>query len=396
MSDWRSISEILAGAAYKYRFCPDEKYLKVPISLVNPDTFYPPINDFIKAVKDTNKTKEDIVMQYPDTFQAAKFAVESLNGLSNSNINWIDVLAKRASEYGASIQLRKISDQLENGDDVDWSKVAGIAKRAQLQQNVNAYTPLSEIERMKIPFVKTGWDAVDTHLGGIPSFGLIILEGYPKSGKTTAIAKLAGCFAKTHPDKKVAVHTYEMIQEELAMRFDEIEVLPEEIQTRILLRDVPENAEQAVSIAATEDDLGLMIVDFADFMIQGETNESTMSHIYRTISTGAKQLRVPIILIAQLSGSRGGIPRPQDIRYTRLAEAFSSMVLAIYNPHTQKHYDNPDAELLPIMKNAAYLVCWLVRGGFRMHKEDSPGAIAIGWNGGRGWGDKGKWFAIRE
>jgi hypothetical protein len=114
---------------------------------------------------------------------------------------------------------------------------------------------------------------------------------------------------------------------------------------------------------------------------------------------GAKQLHCPIVALAQLSGNyQGGVPRPQYLRYTRLAEALAWQIIMLYNPSEDYFADDTDSDLLPIVDGFGYAICWKVRGGFRKHKGESPGAISIPFKGSKGWHpkDEGRWFSLRK
>ena len=85
----------------------------------------------------------------------------------------------------------------------------------------------------------------DTHIGGFPEAGLIVIGGNPGVGKTTNMVKFAASFAKEHTNKVVAVCSIEMLLMEVAGRFREISKLPEDIEKRIHIDDTPVTPEQA-------------------------------------------------------------------------------------------------------------------------------------------------------
>ena len=68
----------------------------------------------------------------------------------------------------------------------------------------------------------------------------------------------------------------------------------------------------------------------------------------------------------------------------------------LYNPSAD-FYEEKDATVLPVVENAAYIIAWKVRGGFKKHPDDSPGAIMTGFKGSKGWyGEKSKWFSLKK
>jgi len=213
------------------------------------------------------------------------------------------------------------------------------------------------------------------------------------------MAKLCQKFAEHHTDKKVAVFTIEMVSSELKMRFNEVGKISEDVEDRILLNDFPVSADELVNKAATIDNLGLICVDFIDMMIR-ENSEAEYSKAYLTLANASKRLRCPIIVIAQLVKYSGGLPKKKHLRYSRMAEAFPSMILMLYDPSTAWSSDEDKEDtVLPIVNGRAYILCWKVRGGFRNHLDESPGAIQMTFRGDKGWGGDEKnsrWFSLRK
>ena len=372
---------------------------KLSLSVVRPELFHIPYNDGIKMLK-TGSPKEDVIQGIGiDAYQTAVHAAECVNGASS--LDWLSILEKSSVLYDAGSKLEKYSKKLQRGEDIDWSQLTSIANRA--QTNVGScFTPLSEIEESELTFIETGWQAFDEHIGGIPEVGLIIIGGNPGVGKTTCMAKLATSFATKYPDKIVSIFSIEMVLKEIATRFKQIEDIPKETADHLWMNDEPVTPEEVINKSATVDKLGLVLVDFADLMVRGDTSESAMAHIYRTLMLGAKQLHCPIVLLSQLSRYSEGIPKPSHLRYTGLAEALAWMILMLYNPTTDWHSSEEKEEYhLPnkIFRDAqtGYVICWKVRGGFRKHLEDSPGAIAIPFRGDKGWhSNVGKWFSLKK
>ena len=107
------------------------------------------------------------------------------------------------------------------------------------------------------------------------------------------------------------------------------------------------------------------------------------------------------MLLAQYSRTyQGGLPRPNMIRYTSLAEALGWMLICLWNPHNS-FYDDKDAlRILQLRSSAkvteAAALVWKVRGGFRNHRKDSPGAIIHQFKGDKGWSPEGRWFHLRN
>ena len=383
---WQDCSEIVCGKVIKGQYS---------INAVRPDIFFPPYCDIIKAIKTGTTEVEDLIEIIGlSPVQAALDSIRDINGLGDAN--WVSLLEKTYASYDAGQKLEKAGRKLQRGEEIDWAIIKQYEQRA-LEGIGGDFVPLSNVQGGEVPFIETGWEALDTHLGGIPSVGLIVVGGNPGIGKTTFMLKLASKFAEKHANKNVAIFTLEMVLGEIAMRMREVEKLSANVESRILLNDYPVSPEEAINKAATIGDLGLICIDFADLMIKGDNSESAMAHIYRTLMLGAKQLHCPIVLIAQLIKYTGGLPKPRHLRYTKLAEALAWMILMLYDPATDFQSEEKTNSELPILDNAAFILAWKVRGGFRKHLDEAPGAIQLNFRGDKGWGDKkSRWFSLKK
>lgn len=382
---WSDTSEIVAGLALKNR---------IALNSLRPEVFMPPYDEVIRQLKQGNIEPECLIEKIGlAPIQACFEAEKSVNGLGSSN--WLQILENSHLLYSTGQQLEKFAKKMAQGEEPDMAKLKHIV--SQFSDGKSGRMPLSQIESMEIPFIESGWTVIDEHLGGFPEVGLVVVGGNPGVGKTSWMAKVANRFAQHHKDKKVGIYSLEMILPEIALRFREVEKLSPEEEQRIEINENPMTASEIVADASQIENLGLVVIDFADYMVRGEISESSMGEIYRTLSIGSKLLRCPVVLLSQLNRNySGGIPRPYHIRYTSLAEILGWMILMLYNP-SNDFYDEKDAAVLPVQEKTAYIIAWKVRGGFRKHPDDSPGAIATGFSGNKGWySDKSKWFSLKK
>jgi DnaB-like helicase C terminal domain len=384
--NWLDSSEIVTGLILARRINPNS---------VDPQLFAEPYNKIIKMLRDDpTREIEDIISEVGlSPVQAAHEAAKTMNGLGEKN--WIKILEDSALEYDAGVKLEKQSKKMQSGDGANWAEMAYIIKRAQEGESRDL-VPLSKVESGDVPFIETGWKVIDDHTGGIPEVGLILVGGQPGVGKSTWATKLASQFVKKYPNKKVAFYSLEMILPELATRFREVDKLTKEQEDRILLCELPVSPEQVISSSATIDNLGLVIVDFADLMIHGESSESAYGNLYRTLMLGAKALHCPIALLAQLIKYQDSIPKPAHLRYTKMAEALAWMIIMLFDKATDWS-SKEDDETLPTIDGTAFMIIWKVRGGFRKHLNDAPGAILTPFNGSKGWHPtKSKWYSLKK
>jgi hypothetical protein len=385
--NWLENSEVVAGLILAKR---------LSLNAVRPEIFFGEYRNMIRAMKEGTVEPEDLITKFGiDIFQTALEAEKATNGVGDM-ADWVKILEQSAVTYDVGGRLQKLGRNFQDGDDVDWAQVKSLLTKS--QENISTgFVPLEQVESGKVKFISSGWKPFNEHVGGLPKAGLIVIGGEAGVGKTSTMVKFASSFARAYKDKVVAVFSIEMMLKEIAGRFREISKMSKEVEARILLDDMPVTPEEAINKASTIDSLGLMIIDFADLMIRGETDESSMAHIYRTLALGAKALGIPLILLSQLSYKYdGGIPRVHHLRYTSLAKALAWMIIMIYNPNTD-YYDEKDVTVLPAIENRSYVIVWKVRGGFRKHLGESPGAIQIPFRGDKGWSDNvGRWFSLAK
>lgn len=371
---------------------------------VSPDDFCGEYAKIVKIIREKSDWDlADLVTGAGlSTVRAAQDAVASLNGLKEKT-DWVRLLQETKVLHDVSGSLELISKKLKRGEKVDATKLIDIASK--LATNKGNLVRMSDVEASQIKFIKTGYAPIDFHLGGIPEIGLVTVAAPPKTGKTSFLMALSGSFAKRYKDKNVVIFTAEMLMSEYKARAQEIDpLITRDVMDRIILCDDVMSVDDIATKAASVDNIGLLGVDFADLLIQGDVDTNAMEKIYRTLAIAAKQLHIPVILLGQLSGNyQGGIPRPHHIRWTRLAEALSWLLIMLYAPSRDYFADDMKKSgktpELPTTPGKAYIIAWLCRGGFRVHQnpQEYPGAIQLNWMGEQAWSSKkGTWFSLAK
>jgi hypothetical protein len=384
-------SEVVSGLVLTGKISPNS---------VRTDLLFSPYNEVVKAYKEGITEPEELIIKFGlGAINPCLDAVKSLNGLSNAD--WLLILEETNKKTQLGIRLEKIGKKLQRGDEVDGIEIRHIAN--QFGNGKTGRFWLADAETKEFPFILTGWKAIDCHLGGFPEAGLIVIGGDSGVGKSTFMKDFSKHFIKCHANKKIAIYSLEMFPEEIVGKYRDNNPLDKEHESRIAINCDPLSIDQIFVDAAQIDDLGLIMVDFVDMAIKGEVTEAKMSEIYLTAHFAAKQLHVPIVLFCQFTKLyQGGLPRPFHIRWTAMAEKLAWMLLMLYRPAEDYHAEK-DADKLPIIPGIGYIIAWKIRGGFRQHLDESPGAIQLPFSGESGWGiirsgehTSGKWFNLSK
>jgi replicative DNA helicase len=234
----------------------------------------------------------------------------------------------------------------------------------------------------EISGLETHYKRLDQLTGGLQPSDLIIIAARPSMGKTAFAMNIAENAAVL--DKKViGIFSLEMSREALLKRMlaSHAQVDSKEMnqgflsredkqklmsavdrlmQSKLYIDDTPgisvsEMRAKARRLRQTEKRLDLIIVDYLQLMsavpIGGkrfENRTQEVSAISRGLKALAKELRVPVVALSQLSRapeSRGGDHRPQlsDLRESGSIEQDADVVAFIFREEYYKR-DDPDLE----------------------------------------------------
>ena len=214
--------------------------------------------------------------------------------------------------------------------------------------------------------VPTGFTDLDHRTAGFQPGDLIIIAGRPSMGKTAFALNVAEHVA-LHPSTRlpVAVFSMEMSASQLAMRMlasmakidahklrtgrltnEEWPNLTDAIdrlnQTSIHIDETPalnalELRARARRMKREYGKLGLVIVDYLQLMSshgQGENRATEISEISRSLKALAKELKVPVIALSQLSRAveqrNDRRPVMSDLRESGAIEQDADVILFIY------------------------------------------------------------------
>jgi len=214
--------------------------------------------------------------------------------------------------------------------------------------------------------VASGFTDLDDLTSGFQPSDLVIVAARPSMGKTAIVLNMAN-------NVPIAVFSLEMSKESLVQRLltSEGRVDAQRLRKGMLHNDDFPRLARAAGILSTapiwiddtpaitlleirskarrlkaDNNIGMVIVDYLQ-LIQGpsdsESRQQEISQISRSLKALAKELKVPVVALSQLSRApeqRAGDHRPQlsDLRESGAIEQDADLVMFIYR---QEMYDGP-------------------------------------------------------
>jgi len=252
----------------------------------------------------------------------------------------------------------------------------------------------------------TGYDDLDSLISGLQPSDLIVIAARPSMGKT-ALAVNIGSYAARAQHKTVAIFSLEMAKEQLALRLlcSEARVNQQNVRQGYLERGDMDR----IAIAASElykapmyfDDtptmnvlqmrgkarrlraehgLDLIVVDYLQ-LVSGygryENRNQEISQIARSLKSLARELRVPVVALSQLSRAveaRGHPRRPMlsDLRESGSIEQEADVVCFIYRPSYYGEQELRAAGYLDTDRHIAELIIAKQRNG-------PTGTVRLAW-----------------
>ncbi len=227
--------------------------------------------------------------------------------------------------------------------------------------------------------IPSGFQDLDEMTNGFQQSDLVIVAARPSMGKTSFCLDVAANAAIDH-QVPVAIFSLEMSREQLVERLlaSESFVDLQRLRTgklrdedfprlssaagrlggaKIWIDDTPaisllELRSKARRLKA-EHDIGLFVVDYLQLMVgpsNSENRQAEISFISRSLKALARELRVPVMALSQLSRApeqRGGDRRPMlsDLRDSGAIEQDADLVLFLYRPEMYAgHLSDKDLE----------------------------------------------------
>ncbi|MFB3881807.1 MAG: replicative DNA helicase [Armatimonadota bacterium] len=252
----------------------------------------------------------------------------------------------------------------------------------------------------------TGYDDLDSLTSGFQPSDLIVIAARPSMGKTALALNIGTYVAKTQ-NKTVAVFSLEMAKEQLALRLlcSEAGVNQQNIRQGYIDRGDMDRIASAASRLykaplylddtptmnvlqmrgkarrlRAEHGLDLIIVDYLQLMSgygRFENRTQEISQVARSLKTLARELRVPVVALSQLSRAveaRGHPRRPMlsDLRESGSIEQEADVVAFIYRPSYYGGEELRAAGYLETDQNIAEILVSKQRNG-------PTGVVRLAW-----------------
>ena len=235
-----------------------------------------------------------------------------------------------------------------------------------LRQLLNEYYDRIEYlqqHREELVGLPTGFVDLDRLLGGLQRSDLVIIAGRPGMGKTSLGLSIAQSAALKHK-AVVAFFTLEMSGEQLVQRMiasqtsiDSRRLMVADIhelewerflkasgdlsETLIFVDDTPSPTPLEIRSKcrrlAAEYDLDLVVIDYLQLMaggVRSENRQQEISYISRSLKGLARELRVPVVALSQLSRAvesrHDKRPILSDLRESGSIEQDADVVMFIY------------------------------------------------------------------
>ena len=306
-----------------------------------------------------------------------------LRALAEAASEISNVVYEGAGEAGSILEFaeRKIY-ALRHG-----RNLGGLTSLSAILQNLYLQMSEAAASDSAVPGELTGLTDIDRRILGLQKGDLVLIASRPGMGKTSIGLNIALNVAKTS-GKTVAVFSLEMSREQMAMRLlsGQSRIDSKKLQTGRL----DENEWRRINAAATElssvdlriddnptlsvadmnaqcrriENLGLVMVDYLQLMTSAggkqkysdESRTQVVSDISRMLKIMAKELRVPVLCMSQLSRANEGRndkrPMLSDLRESGAIEQDADVVIGLYREgYYDKECEDPNLAEAIILKN---------------------------------------------
>jgi len=377
--------------------------LNVVLSIISPEDFYKDSNRKIieKIISLVDKGKPVDVVTLSEELQkegtldevgGASYVSSLMDGIPKSlNVEFYAQIIKEKSLLRQLIlsSAKIISSSYEQREDADQlldEAQASIIEVAE-QRVKPGFVPVGSLASPTLDMIKalhdrketvtgipTGFRDLDNLTAGFHSSEFIVVAARPSMGKTALCLNISQ-YAGLKTDYSVGFFSLEMAKEQVMIRllcaeaqldlkkvrtgfigerdFEKLKLSAEALSRSKIFIDessaltVMEMKAKARRLKM-EQNLDLVFIDYIQLMRPGgrfENRTQEMSYISRSLKELAKEIKIPVVGISQLSrapekGRREPIPQLSDLRESGAIEQDADVVIFIYRPE----FYRPDDE----------------------------------------------------
>jgi replicative DNA helicase len=380
----------------------NNKNLNVILSIISPEDFYKDSNRKIidKIISLVDKGLPVDIITLSDELQRAG-ALEEVGGASYLSSLMDGVPKSLNIEFHARIIKEKsllrqlilssakiISSSYEQREDADLildeaqAAIIGVAEQRVKPGFVSVGTlTASTMDLIKVLHdrketvtgVPTGFRDLDQLTSGLHNSEFIVVAGRPSMGKTALCLNIAQ-YAGIKTDYSIGFFSLEMAKEQVVIRllcaeaqldikkvrtgfigerdFEKLKLGAETLsRAKIFVDESPALTVMEMKAKARrlkmEQNLDILFVDYIQLMRPGgkfENRTQEMSYISRSLKELAKEIKIPVVGISQLSraperGRREPIPQLSDLRESGAIEQDADVVIFIYRPELYRPND---------------------------------------------------------
>lgn len=379
--------------------------LNVVLSLISPEDFYKEANRRIieKIITLVDKglpvdllslTEEVQKAGYLEEVGGASYLSSLMDGVPKSlNVEYYAQIIKEksllrrlilssAKIISSSYEQKEDADQLLNEAQAAIVEVAEqrikpgfVAVSALTEPTLDMIRSLHD-RKESVTGVPTGFRDLDGLTSGFHNSEFVVIAARPSMGKT-ALGLNISQYVGTKTDRAVGFFSLEMAKEQITIRllcaeaqldiksvrtgfigereFEKLKLSAEALsRAKIFIDETAALTVMEMKAKARrlklEQNLDLLFIDYIQLMRPGgrfENRTQEMSYISRSLKELAKEIRIPVVGISQLSrapekGRREPIPQLSDLRESGAIEQDADVVIFIYRPEIYR----PDDETL--------------------------------------------------
>lgn len=303
----------------------------LPPFCTRPEYLTNPYDQALEYMQRPNITKEDISMVLDQTYLAEAFsAAQHLNG-AGEGIEWVKMLSRVWHREQSGKKLRHVADGLVSNSDVDLLDAYQEMATLISGDTETGLTKGDEIDYKSYkPFMPSGWEYLDTIIGGIPTDGPIITYGPTGIGKSHFAASLVDYFLAQYSERTAAIYTLEMNKEHYMAR--EINMYPrlEQNRSRMLVSSTVRTPEDLMAEVMTHR-LDFVVLDDMDNMVT-DSSAAQYEHVYRIVKTIVRLKGIPFLVLAQpnrAGKTAGKFLTLYDVAWSGAAENSAALFIAL-------------------------------------------------------------------